>query len=65
MINASYKELFASISEKDYEAREQLMAPYNEWLDGREEDGIEKDVKSIAARVQRCKDQLASVVCVC
>jgi hypothetical protein len=65
MINASYKALFADISEKDCEAREQLMAPYNEWLDEREEDGVEKDVKSVATRVQRCKDQLASMVCVC
>jgi hypothetical protein len=62
LIDASYKELFKGIAEKDVETREQLMAPYNQWLDEREAGGGDKDVKSVATRIQRCKDQMASMV---
>jgi predicted transcriptional regulator YheO len=64
MIDDSYKALFIGIADKDHEAREQLMAPYNEWLDGHEEGSIEKDIKSIATRIQRCKDQMVTMVCI-
>ncbi|OAX33606.1 hypothetical protein K503DRAFT_804238 [Rhizopogon vinicolor AM-OR11-026] len=37
LIDDSYKELFKGIGEKDVETREQLMAPYNQWLDKCEE----------------------------
>jgi hypothetical protein len=57
-----YKELFVGVPEKDHEARDLLMAPYNEWLDEHETVGLEKDVKSVAVRVQQCKDQMASMV---
>ena len=52
LIDASYKELFKGIAEKDVETREQLMAPYNQWLDEREAGGGDKDVKSVATRIQ-------------
>ncbi|OAX35802.1 hypothetical protein K503DRAFT_802529 [Rhizopogon vinicolor AM-OR11-026] len=61
IINMKYKELFMGVLEKDHETRDLLMAPYNEWLDEHETVGLEKDVKSIAIRVQRCKDQMASM----
>ena len=63
MIDGKYRELFKGVREKDHETRKLLMAPYNEWLDEREGDVIEKDVKSVASRVQRCKDQMATMVC--
>ena len=63
MIDCKYKEMFFGVLEKDHETRERLMAPYNEWLDEREEGTAGKDVKSVATRVQRCKDQMASMVC--
>ena len=63
MIDGKYRELFKGVHEKDHEMRELLMAPYNEWLDEREGDVIEKDVKSVASHVQRCKDQMATMVC--
>jgi hypothetical protein len=63
MIDGKYKQLFLGVLEKDHETRELLMAPYNEWLDEREAEGVEKDVKSVATRVQRCKDQMATMVC--
>jgi hypothetical protein len=52
MIDGKYKQLFLGVLEKDHETRELLMAPYNEWLDEREAEGVEKDVKSVATRVQ-------------
>lgn len=63
MIDGKYKQLFLGVLEKDHETRELLMAPYNEWLDEREASGVEKDVKSVATRVQRCKDQMVTMVC--
>ncbi|KAJ8582894.1 hypothetical protein M405DRAFT_867481 [Rhizopogon salebrosus TDB-379] len=53
--------MFLGVLEKDHETRERLMAPYNEWLDEREEGSAGKDVKSVATRVQRCKDQMATM----
>jgi hypothetical protein len=63
MIDGKYREMFFGVLEKDHETRERLMAPYNEWLDECEEGSAGKDVKSVATRVQRCKDQMASMVC--
>lgn len=55
--------MFQDVGEKDHETRELLMAPFNEWLDEHEADICEKDMKSVATRVQRCKDQMATMVC--
>jgi hypothetical protein len=63
MIDGKYRKMFLGVLEKDHEMRERLMAPYNEWLDEREEGSAGKDVKSVATRVQRCKDQMATMVC--
>jgi hypothetical protein len=64
IIDASYRELFKGVAEKDVETRKQLMAPYNRWLDEHEGGGGDKDIKSVATHIQRCKDQMASMVCV-
>ncbi|KAG1904965.1 uncharacterized protein F5891DRAFT_976545 [Suillus fuscotomentosus] len=61
IIDISYRELFKGVAEKDVETRKQLMVPYNWWLDEHEEGGGDKDIKSVATRIQWCKDQMASM----
>jgi hypothetical protein len=63
MIDGKYRKMFFGVVEKDHETCGQLMAPYNEWLDEREEGSAGKDVKSVATGMQQYKDQMATMVC--